>query len=344
MQKSELQIDVIETFSILQQSLANLKEQICVADQSLPGWFLPPMGLNNPYHNPPNSHHSHNDRDNTTYQYQIDNNTRKQENAENSNEARNTKNYAAIRNDALEFINQLEYIDTQEPKEILVGAGIFAASKATIAAINQVNSAKNKFKQAILALKTAKIKINDQYFLSTFEEILNARSQDITTQLRKVGLARLHLKQCYRKIPILNHRPKKVTWTWANTKAIKKIDVNTAQQMLEKHRQDQGIQHQLAKLQTLNPNEPLAIVQELAPHLRANILIKDGINETRFMLKGSLPIFYLDEPSLPTLPEFIPPEEKKEKNKNRQIRSDVRLDPEPFLPAIRVHRYNVCNL
>lgn len=237
------------------------------------------------------------------------------------------------------FMTQCEYLDHQKPRDILVGAGLVAASRHTLEAIHQLNQAKDNFKAAILALKAAKISVSDPYLTAQFEETLDKRPLITTHTLRKLGLPRLHLKQCYRSIPILPARPHKVSWTWANTKAITRINTQEAENLLLKQGNDPGIMMQLQKLYALSPNTPLAIVQELAPHLRANIVLPAPTGgTTRIMVKGPVPLFYPYDSPLP-LPPLRPPGKKRGKNKERPIRADVKLAAEPFLPAIRVYRY-----
>ncbi len=243
-----------------------------------------------------------------------------------------------MRQQACRLLGQLEYLDTQQPREILVGAGIIAASIETITAVQQLNAAKAQFKQAILKLKAAKIAVNHVTLLQNFEQLLTQREQSLAVNLTRMGLARLHLKQCYRKIPYFLQRPNKVSWTWANTRSIKKISVQDAEQMLQKHLPDPGIERQIKLLQGLNAQEKLAIIQDLAPHLRANLVLPNGTDIKRVMVKGPVPIFYLHEDGA-TLPEFTPVGAKRGRDKDRLIRKDVKINPDPFLPAIRAHRY-----
>ena len=91
-------------------------------------------------------------------------------------------------------LNQLYYIDNQDPREIIVCPGFVGASPLTIKLAVAVNECKESFKKSVLSLKTAKI------------------SMKKTETLNAVGLSRLHLKQCYRKIPILSHFPHKISW------------------------------------------------------------------------------------------------------------------------------------
>lgn len=224
------------------------------------------------------------------------------------------------REQAYKLISQLEYLDGQQPREILVGAGVIAAPIETIQAIQALNAAKQTFKQAILNLKKAKIP-----------------PSELSLALMRMGLARVHLKQCYRVMPYFMQRPKKISWTWANTRSIKKISVATATELLLKHTQDAGIERQLKLLQGFDVNEKLAIVQDLAPHLRANIVMPGTNGDRRLMVKGPVPLFYLASDNI--LPELTPPKAKHGKDKDRLIRKDVKINPEPFLPAIRAHRY-----
>lgn len=225
------------------------------------------------------------------------------------------------------IINQLYYTPQQPSREIVVCAGFVGASFDTLAAASHVNDCKEQFKQEILSLPKK---------LSVNEIIL--QSPSTSSILKNVGLSRLHLKQCYRKIPILKDTPSKISWTWAHTRSIKKISLQTAQTMLLKRGNDQELQIQLQKLCMLQPNESLAIVQELAPHLRANLVFTRPEGNIRTMIKAPIPIFFPAQASTST-PQFTIPREKQGKNTDRMIRSDVKLDPSVFLPAIRAHRY-----
>ena len=245
---------------------------------------------------------------------------------------------SSTRQQACALLQQVEYVNTQQPREILVGAGIIAASSETILALQGLNDAKNNLKVAILKLKAAKVTTSHDLLAQNFEEMLTQRDPTINDSLNRMGLSRVHLKQCYRKIPYLLTRPNKISWTWANTRSIKKISIAEAYDMLAKQVRDQGIERQLQLLQNIDPNEKLAIIQDLAPHLRANIVLPNGSDTKRIMVKGPVPIFYLQGEDQ-TLPEFTPAGIKRGKNKDRVIRKDVKINPECFLPAIRAHRY-----
>lgn len=239
----------------------------------------------------------------------------------------------------VEALNQLEYTDDQAPREIKVYPGLVGVSVATLELAEQVNQCKLAFKQAVLNLKREKISLQAPLLHEFFTKTLYQRSASISVSLKRAGMARLHLKQCYRLLPILGKEPYKISWTWANTRSIKKITVKQADELLQKRGDDPGIQQQRLKLSYLKADEPIAIVQELAPHLRANILFSSKEDETeRRMIKGPMPIFFpADAQSV--LPQVKAPKTKAGKNSERMLRADVKINPEPFLPAIRGFRY-----
>ena len=247
-------------------------------------------------------------------------------------------NKASHRERAFKALEQLEYLENQAPREILLLPGFIGCSDKTLERARAVNLAKDAFKQCILALKKNHISLTDKSLNEALDQSFFRQSQT-SLSLKKMGLARLHLKQCYRKIPILEHTPSKISWTWAHTRSIKRISVKDAEKLLLKKQNDSGIQRQLNLLSSLSQQESLAIVQELAPHLRANLLFQGNhITQERKMIKGPIPIFFPAKPQTQA-PSFKPPKDKCDKDANRVIRSDARLDPTPFLPAIRAHRY-----
>ncbi len=244
------------------------------------------------------------------------------------------------RDAAFELIAKLEYENHQAPKEILVLPGFIGASEQTIAQVKIINTNKAKFKANVLALRGSQLKQKDAFLNASLETYLNQRREKHTrTSLQKMGLARLHLKQCYRIIPILDAVPLSISWTWANTRSIKRISRQEAISKLEQRNKTGKYELQLHKLYGIRDKE-LAIIQELAPHLRTNIILPTAEkNETkRIMLKGPVPIFFpASEATIP--PKFKSPKEKSTTPEERAVRSDVKINPEPFISAIRAHRY-----
>ncbi len=236
------------------------------------------------------------------------------------------------------ILTQLQYHNLQAPREIILCPGFIGASPSTLKLATQVNECKDRFKKTVLALKADKLITHHPELTEKINSMM--RNLSLSKTLHSSGLSRLHLKQCYRKIPILLAAPQKISWTWAHTRSIRKISISKAQELLIKKGNDAGIEIQLAKLGMLAPNESLAIVQELAPHLRANLVYNQNAQVTRAMIKGPIPIFFPSDENTP-YPQFTPPSEKCDKDKNRSKRSDEKLDPDVYLPAIRAHRYLV---
>ena len=243
------------------------------------------------------------------------------------------------RETTFQALAQLEYLDTQEAREIIICPGFIGASPETLTLIDTLNQHKENFKKSILALKQQKIPLSDPVINEKFEGILKKRPTLTAQTLQKFGLARLHLKQCYRIIPILPLFPLKISWTWANTRAIKRITRDEAEALLCKKKNSIKKESELEKLMTIPKNQSLAIVQDLAPHLRANIVLDNHKHEKiRMMIKGPIPLFFLSQKGDP-IPSFKPPPPKHGKNKDRLKRSDQKIEQIPFLTSIRVHRY-----
>jgi len=254
-----------------------------------------------------------------------------------------------LRQKLFDITNQIEYYDAQDPKETVIYPGIIGASLDTIEQINIINNSKSEFKEAIQNLKKLKIKNTDPVLMAEFNKIFNVVEKDdknkraLNTQktLKRNGLARLNLKQCYRTIKVLPIKPRSISWTWANTKAITKISKSDAILKLQQKGNDYGIMQQIQKVECLKDSDKLAIVQNLAPNLRANIVYPENYDldiPSRQMIKGHMPIFY---PEIPNneLPYYKSPKSKENINFRDNKRADSKLDTEVFLPAIRAYRY-----
>jgi hypothetical protein len=159
----------------------------------------------------------------------------------------------------------------------------------------------------------------------------------LNERLAREGLNRLHLKQVYRHIPLVVNRPEKVGFSWYTSgRSIKKITKKEAYDLLCRLNTDAThIKIQLERLATLKDSEPLARVQNQAPVLRANLVYTD---KKRKSMNVSLPLMFPSEGKR-ELPEFNVPMSTPPTSRSRLVRSDNKLEDEPFLPSIRVHRY-----
>lgn len=207
--------------------------------------------------------------------------------------------------------------------------GLIAVDESLLPLIRQVNSAKQTFQQATRPFRQQQ---------AGWRQQLQTRGAALRDALATKGLSRLHLKQCYRQLPLVERQPEHAGFNWYSSgRSIKRISVDDALEALRKMGIDKPhIAIQLQQLAQLPADTPLAQVQQQAPLMRCNLRFNTA--PTRQALNLSLPLLYLadsDEP-LPShnQPALVPPE-----GRQRQVRSDCRLELEPFLPSLRIHRY-----
>ncbi|WP_286238410.1 DNA replication terminus site-binding protein [Neptuniibacter halophilus] len=209
--------------------------------------------------------------------------------------------------------------------------GLIGVDPGLIPLIRQLNQIKQRFQQAVRRFR-------DKHGEPT--PLLYQRACELNQKLQDSGLARLHLKQCYRQLPLLEKRPDKVTFSWyCSGRSLKKLTVAEAEQRLLK--MDTGnthIQIQLAALGRIPQSEPLVQIQQQVPVMRANIAWKSGEQWLRKARNCPLPVFFPLDATEP-FPEYnVPPPTPPEQRK-RQLRNDLAIEPEPYLPSLRIHRY-----
>ena len=209
--------------------------------------------------------------------------------------------------------------------------GLIGIAPAIIPLINQVNESKQAFQKTIQSFPQA---------LGHPSEILHKRSNQLANSLERAGLARLHLKQCYRQIPVLQHTPIKIGLNWYTSgRSIKKLTIKDAEKKLLK--MDDGkphIQMQLDALARLQPNEYLAQLQEQVPVMRANIIWQENGEKRRKARNCPLPLFF-PLPDNAAFPEHNKPPVEAPNIRQRQLRSDILIEPDVYLPSLRAHRY-----
>ncbi|MBL4796494.1 MAG: DNA replication terminus site-binding protein [Oleispira sp.] len=241
---------------------------------------------------------------------------------------------------ARSYYQDIWYRDQQDGRETRSCYGLVMANEAIITLAQEINLAKDTFKSLVQQIQ----KTDKDLWLSQKAQ-LNTRHQTLRNQLYYTGLGRIHLKQLYRHIPILPHRPEKIGFTWySNGRSIKKLTVAQAEtKLLAMGEEKVHIQQQLQKLNTLPEHEILAQIQTQVPVVRANLVYKllneKGHSETiRKAMNVSLPLLVPEESS-PLLPSFNQIDEQPPVARTRIARSDFKICEEMFLPSLRVHRY-----
>lgn len=228
------------------------------------------------------------------------------------------------------------YQEGQDGRATSNHIGIFAADKNTIEAVNALNDAKARF-----AHTAARIRQQAPGLIPEIKAVLPFRHPRLHTHLTSTGLARLHLKQCWRSVPLAEAPLSQVRMAWYSSgRSITRLTVADAEQrLLALDNQAPHIRIQLQRLAGIPSSEPLAQVQRQAPLMRANLFYREPLEDgrTRRAMNVSMPLFVpCPDQRLPdhNLPPIQPPGKRQ-----RARRSDERLEDQVFLPSIRVFRY-----
>lgn len=241
-----------------------------------------------------------------------------------------------MRTKAVGLYHALWYEEGQEGRETLTCPGIVGASKETLEAAHLCNAAKDSFKAAILALKA--LSKSDS---NTLIQELHQRNKEVAAAMKRMGAARLNLKQAYRHIPLLDRRPAKIGFTWSKQgRTIQRTSVVEARRLLEKRKDTPQVRLELQRLAGISASEVLARVRGVCPHLRANIVFEEARQTSgtkRRLMQAPLPILVALRRG-ESLPEFVPVAPEPIANLRLQ-RSDIRIEEEVFLPSIRIYRY-----
>lgn len=228
------------------------------------------------------------------------------------------------------------YEDGQDGRSTKAYVGMVAADGKILAHLHTANIAKAKFHRVLGVMKNS-----TNGGIADVKASLAARDPSLTELLGKSGLARLNLKQTWRQIPCSEAPLERVHLSWySNGKSIRRISAAEAEERLMKlDVAAPHIQVQLRKLAGLPSSEVLAQVQVQAPVMRGNLFYLEPLADGRLRraMNLSLPLF-VPAPGgvLPSRnePPVAPPLQR-----TRKVRSDQRLEEEPYLPSLRAFRY-----
>lgn len=228
------------------------------------------------------------------------------------------------------------YADGQDGRATHPYIGIVAATPEVIASLKAVNEVKDAFRKALAILQDY-----DKSLISEIKASLPFRHSYLHENLAGAGLARLHLKQTWRHIPYHEIPLSRIKMAWYTSgRSIKRVTVREAESMLLRYDAEADhIRIQLRKLAALPSGEPLAQVQNQAPVMRANLFYEEPLPDghDRKAMNVALPLFVLSEDG--RLPSHNQPPPFPSPQRTRAVRSDNRIEDEPYLPSIRAHRY-----
>ncbi|SEM19337.1 hypothetical protein [Halomonas caseinilytica] len=228
------------------------------------------------------------------------------------------------------------YQDGQDGRSTRSYIGLFAANEAVMEKLGAVNAAKKAFAEQL-----AEIRREVPGLIPEIKAVLPFRHPALHAHLHGVGLARLHLKQCWRAIPAAPAEVSRIRLAWYTSgRSIKRLSVRDAERMLLALDSDAAhVRIQLRTLAGLPDSEPLAQVQPQAPLMRANLFFREPLDNghSRQAMNVALPLF------VPTangqLPDINQPPRHPPEKRTRAKRSDARLEDTPLLPSLRIYRY-----
>ncbi|PJX15613.1 DNA replication terminus site-binding protein [Halomonas sp. 141] len=224
----------------------------------------------------------------------------------------------------------------QDGRETRNYIGVIAADEALLEAFHDVNHAKQAISDWLRHIKQA-----HPTALSEARQRLPRRHPDLDSVLRQSGLARLHLKQCWRLIPLAEAPVARIRFAWYTSgRSIKRISVQEAEQkLLQLDTDAPHVRIQLRKLASLPSQEVLAQVQNQAPLMRANLFYTEPLADghTRRALNVAMPLVVPAPEG--RLPDIKTPPQTAPIARTRAKRRDEKLESEVFLPSLRVFRY-----
>lgn len=236
-----------------------------------------------------------------------------------------------------EALTDMWYHDGQDGRATRNYIGVVAADDALMTLAEDVNRTKDHFGAIITQIRTSLPADR----LTAMRASLPLRPTAVNAHLCDDGLARLHLKQCWRRLLIAPAPVARLRLAWySNGRSIKRLSVQDAEALLMQL--DTSADHvriQYRKLAALPNDEPLAQIQAQAPLMRANLFYVEPLDDgrQRQAMNMAMPLFV---PSLSgKLPHCNQPPVAPPETRTRARRSDSRIDDEPWLPSIRVHRY-----
>ncbi|NVK43608.1 MAG: DNA replication terminus site-binding protein [Oceanospirillaceae bacterium] len=233
---------------------------------------------------------------------------------------------------AISLIADIWYRDGQDGRRTRSRHGLIGAGPELLDATRALNACKADFQQAATSLNADHLRelpLRLAHRAGALAEILNLH-----------GLGRIHLKQCYRQVPLLDRTPTRVGFNWYSSgRSIRRLSAADAMKMLLKLDQSQPhVQLQLERLSPLPQHTPLAQLQTQVPVMRANIGWKTDAGWERQARNCPLPLVFPLDAGKP-LPEHNRPDLMPPIGRQRAERSDARIDPDPFLPSLRIHKY-----
>jgi len=233
----------------------------------------------------------------------------------------------------------LTHIYHRDTGEELPLSGLIHAPDRALALVPEINAAKDRLKSTILALRQDSGLKNAGVNRLAAHSAGPSRDPAVVEALKAIKAQRLNLLSAYRHLTVLPDRLESVSWSWARQRAITRVSLDEAQVMAE-NLHDHARETALSLLAGLDPQEPLARVKPVAPHLRVNLVyqVEDPttkqLERTRKATTAAT-VFLMPQTQLPRVrwPGDTPPPAR------QHTRSDAKIEAEPFIYALNLYRY-----
>jgi len=156
--------------------------------------------------------------------------------------------------------------------------------------------------------------------------------------VNQLGFHRFFRRQVRRQIPLIGYHPDWISYGWANKRKIYKTSVAHELKKIEQQ-SDRELDPARDILEDLDRGAPLAIVRNGNRHPRVNVALRvDHGLIYRDMVRGTLPLFYVQDPhrAAPHC-RALPPEDAVPAP--RLPRLDKRISDQPLIESLHLHTY-----
>lgn len=208
-------------------------------------------------------------------------------------------------------------------------AGIICASDETVSTVELLNEAKANFKETVLKIRNL-----------PSGKASGSRETVLKKALKSAGIQTLDLRECYRQIRVMPPHLESISWTWATSHArIQKLTFDEAMALAEGLRdRDKGLADIAVDVlrRKCAPDEPLVRRITLPNQLRANY----SYLENGKIKRKSCPISGVVIAQQKTLPRMAWRENPVfRKEVPIRLQRESKIEPEPVIHALSIHRY-----
>jgi len=245
----------------------------------------------------------------------------------------------SAREAALKSITQLFHL---REDEYLAEAGVLCASPKTVATIEQLNKAKDAFKEAVAEIRQYQTKTD--IAVAKIDKLISDEMEDkgrregaIKDAMATAGIQSLNLKRCYAKIRIMPEHLDVFSWTWATTHSrSKKVTMVEAEALARSLKDDRKRDVAIDILSQCPRDEVFLRKLKLPNQLRANYAYK----EHDILTRKSCPVSGIVIAQQANLPRMLWRENPEVSGiKVKKLDRLSTIEHEVFISSLRLYRY-----